>query len=68
MKRGTLQSFDAGSYTASVLITGSTGVLLTAVAVARNIASGEMTPGRSVAIQFFDIANPSDGVLLAVWT
>jgi hypothetical protein len=38
------------------------------VPVARNIASGELTAGRNVALLLFDPANPKDIVLAAVWT
>jgi hypothetical protein len=37
------------------------------VAVARNIAAGEMVAGRSCAVLFFDAANPQDAVVLAAY-
>ena len=68
MKRGTLRAFDSGTYSASVEVAGSISVWLTGVPVARNIASGELTAGRNVALLLFDPANPKDIVLAAVWT
>ncbi len=66
MKRAVLQSFDAGSYSATVLIAGSFTPLRT-VKVARNIAGAELIAGRSLAIHFFDLSNPDDAVVVAVW-
>jgi hypothetical protein len=68
MKRGTLQAFDSGTYTATVEVAGSISVWLTGVPVARNIASAELVSGRKVALLLFDSANPKDIVLTAVWT
>ena len=68
LKRGTLKLFDAGTYTASVQLTGSLSSWLNGVPVSRAVAAAELTPGRSVAIAFFDAANPQDAVLFAVWT
>jgi hypothetical protein len=68
IRRGILRAFDAGSYKATVEIAGSTAVWLTGIPVARNIASGELTAGRKVAVLFFDASNPNDAVLHAVWT
>jgi hypothetical protein len=63
MRRGILRAFDSGSYKASVEVAGSISVWLTDVPVARNIASGELTAGRNVALLFFDPSNPSDAVV-----
>ena len=68
IRRGTLRSFDAGTYTATVEIAGSIAVWLSGVPVARNIAGAELTAGRNVAVLQFDAANPQDAVLTAVWT
>ena len=48
-------------------ITGSLATWLDAVPVARNIPAGEVTTGRACAVLFFDDANPSDTVVLAVY-
>jgi hypothetical protein len=68
MRRGTLRGFDSGSYTATVEIDGSVASYLSSIPVSRNIASGDLVTGRSVALWFFDTANPQAAVLLAVWT
>jgi hypothetical protein len=68
IRRGTLRSFDSGTYTATVEISGSISVWLSGVPVARNVASAELVAGRSVAILQFDTSNPQDAVLTAVWT
>ena len=67
IRSGVLRAFDAANYVATVQVTGSLHRSLTGVAVARNIAAAEMTAGRRVAVALFDPANPSDGVLFAVW-
>jgi hypothetical protein len=66
--KATIKSFDSGAYTATVQIAGSLSTYLSGVKVARNIASGEMTAGRSCAVLFFDGGNPSDAVVIGVWT
>lgn len=67
VRRGVLRSFDSGSYTASVQVAGSLAVYLPAVAVSRGLPAGELAAGRSVAVVFFDPANPDDAVVTAVW-
>ncbi len=68
IRSGVLRSFDAGSYTATVQVTGSLQRYVTGLPVARNIAASEMTAGRKVAVVLFDESNPSDAVIFAVWT
>ena len=65
IRRGTLLAFDSGTWTASVLLVGSSRAVT--VAVNRGLDDSELTQGRSVAVCFFDLANPGDSVLLAVW-
>jgi hypothetical protein len=67
IRRGTLRSFDAGGYRATLTLAGSLATDLAGVAVARNLDAAEMLAGRSVAIIFFDAANPDDAVVIAVW-
>ena len=67
-KRGTLKSFNASTYLATVLIEGGLSVYLANIPTSRNIASAEMTAGRKIAVLFFDEANPDDAVITAVWT
>lgn len=68
IKRGILKSFDSGTYTATVQITGSLSVWLEDVPVSRGIPTAEMVTGRNVAVIFLDPGNPSDSVVVAVWT
>jgi len=68
IRKGVVKAFDAGTYKATVQVAGSLSVWLAGVAVARNIAAGEMVAGRSCAVLFFDAANPQDAVVVAVWT
>ena len=67
-RRGTLKSFDTGTFKATVQVTGSLSVWLDDVPVSRSIAGAEMVAGRSVALLFFDSANPEDAVVVAVWS
>jgi hypothetical protein len=64
--RGTLKSFDSGTWTASVQLAGSISNYVT-VPVSRAIDSAELVAGRSVAVLMFDASNPDDAVLTAVW-
>ena len=68
LRRGTVQSFDAGTYEATVQVAGSLSVWLGKVTVARNIPTAEMVSGRGCAVVFFDPVNPTDAVLIAVYT
>lgn len=68
LRRGIIKGFDGTTYKASVQLAGSLGAWLDGIPVARNIASGEMTAGRSCAVVFFDPADPGDAVLMAVYT
>ena len=68
LKKGVLQSFDSGSYTATVQLAGSHKVYLEGVAVARNLQTAEMTVGRKVVVIFFEEHNPKEAVVVAVYT
>ncbi|HEY8172137.1 MAG TPA: hypothetical protein VIH21_03550, partial [Dehalococcoidia bacterium] len=63
-----LKAFNAGTYLASVQLTGSVQQFIDNIPTARDIANAEMVAGRKVAIAFFDPTNPTDAVLFAVWT
>ena len=67
MKHGILRTFDSGTYRAEVSIAGSLGTTLGNIPVARNIATSAMVAGRHAAILFFDISDPTDAVLCAIW-
>ena len=68
MRRGTVQAFDGGAYTATVQLTGSVPTWLEDVRVSRGIPSAEMVTGRNCAVLFLDPANPEEAVVVAVWT
>ncbi len=68
LRKGVLQNFNAGSYTATVQMAGSHKVYLEDITVARNLPAGEMSAGRKVAVIFFDEHNPREAVVVAVYT
>jgi hypothetical protein len=68
MRKGVLKSFDSNSYTATVQLAGSYKVYLEEIAVARNIATGEMISGRKTAVLFFDEYNSREAVVIAVYS
>ena len=68
LKKAVLKSFDSGSYTASLQISGSHKAYLEGVAVARNLPAAEMVLGRRVAVILFDEHNAKDAVVIAVYS
>jgi hypothetical protein len=68
IKKGILKSFNETTYLAAVQIAGSLSVWLDNVPTSRAIAASEMVTGRSVAVLFHDAGNPSDAVVISVWT
>ncbi len=68
IKKGILKSFDSDTYLATVQIAGSLSVWLENIPTSRAIPASEMTAGRSVAVLFHNVGNPSDCVVVAVWT
>jgi hypothetical protein len=68
IKKGILKSFDSGTYLAAVQIAGSLSVWLENIPTSRALPASEMTSGRTVAVLFHDEGNPSDCVVIAVWT
>jgi hypothetical protein len=67
IKRGILQSFDATTYTASVLILEATSAFLTGVPVATHLDGTSAQVGAYCAVLFFDEQNIDDAVVLAVY-
>ncbi len=67
IKKAILRNFDAGSYRATIEITGSGKTYLEGVPVARNLPAVEMSTGRKLAVLFFDEHNVKDAVILAVY-
>ena len=68
LRKGTLRSFNATGYTATVQLAGSYKTYLEDIDVARNLPAGELLTGRKVAIVFFDEYNPKEAVVIAVYT
>ncbi|NQT31131.1 MAG: hypothetical protein HQ588_02250 [Deltaproteobacteria bacterium] len=68
LKKAILKSFDSGSYTATLQLTGSHKAYLDGVTVARNLPAAEMVLGRGVAVILFDEHNAKDAVVIAVYT
>ncbi|MBI2767644.1 MAG: hypothetical protein HYX53_17235 [Chloroflexi bacterium] len=66
--RGTLVSFNSGTYTASVRLDGSQAQSLDNVRVSRGIAAAEMVATRRVLIDTGDTGDLGDVVLYAVHT
>lgn len=67
-RKAELRNFNAGTYTATIRVTGSYKVYLEDVAVARNLPPVEMVTGRGLAVAFFDEFNPREAVVVAVYT
>ncbi len=67
MLRGTVVSFNAGTWLAEVRLDGSPWQSLSGVKTARNIASAEMVVGRAVLVDTGDHGDPGDAVVYAVW-
>ena len=68
IKKGILKSSNSDTYLATVQIAGSLSVWLENIPTSRAIPASEMTSSRNVAILFNDSGNPSDCVVIAVWT
>ncbi len=68
IRQGVLKAWDSGNWLATVQLTGSLQLWLSAVPVSRSIASAEMTVGRKVAVALFDPSNHTDAVVFAVYT
>ena len=67
IEKGVLKSFNGTDFTATVGLTGSYKAYLENISVARNIAPGEMTEGRKVAVLFFDEHNTKEAVVFAIY-
>jgi len=67
IRRGILQSFNATSYTASVLIIEATNYVLSSVPIATSIDGTSAIVGATCAVLFFDESNYTDAVVIAVY-
>jgi hypothetical protein len=65
--RGTVVSFDAGTYTSVLRIDGSTVTTATAVKTARNIAAAELTANRRVLVDTGN-GDADDWLVIAAYT
>ena len=68
IKGGLLQSFNANTYTASVLLFEATSFALTDVPVANHIDGTSAVVGALCAVLFFDEHNPQDAVIIATFS
>lgn len=64
--RATLVAFDAGTYTATLRLAASLSTTLAGVPVSRAIAAAELTPGRALALAWFDASHPLDAMVVGV--
>ena len=67
IKKALIKDFDASTYTAVVQLVGSMGTWLEDIPVSRGIPATEMAAGRRCAVIFFNEANPTDAVVIAVY-
>ena len=67
IRRGILQSFNAASYTASVLIIEATNYVLQSVPISTSVDGTSAIAGAACAVLFFDETNYTDGVIIAVY-
>lgn len=67
IRRGTVKSFDAGTYKATIDVQGSHVQWLADVPTNRGIAAGDMTAGRTVVVIFFEPGDPADAQILSVF-
>ncbi|HZP58583.1 MAG TPA: hypothetical protein VFC53_13690 [Dehalococcoidia bacterium] len=68
VRGGILKAWDNVNWLATVQLTGSLALWLSAVPTSRAIPSAEMVVGRKVAVLLFDPTNPADAVVTAVYT
>jgi hypothetical protein len=67
IRRGIIQAFEPGTYTASVLLLEATSYFLTGVPVANTLDGTSGLAGAMCAVLFFDEHNPQDAVVLATF-
>lgn len=67
IKKAILKAWYAGSYTATIQISGTGKTYLEGIPAARNIPSAEMLAGRKVAVLFWEGSNAGDAVIIGVY-
>ena len=65
--QATLQSFDSGTYTATITLTRSPDTTIASVPVSRAIDAALLTAGKALAVMFFDHFNSSDAMVVGVY-
>ncbi len=63
-----LRAWDGANYLATVEPVGTLPAAIASVPVSRGIAAAEMVTGRYVAVARFSDTNPTDAVVVAVYT
>ena len=66
LKKATIKSYDPGTHTVSVQITGSLAVWLDGVRVATNIPAADVIAGRQCSVLFLDPSNQDDAVVVTI--
>ena len=67
LRKAILKSFDSGTYTATIQVSGSQKVYLEEIAVARNIPAAEMVNGRKLIVAFFNEHRLREAVVVGVY-
>ena len=62
-----IAAFDAGSYTATIILARAPDASLSGIPVSRAISSGLLTVGATVAVLFFDAHNSADAMIVGVY-
>ena len=65
IRRGTLKAYDPVTMLATVQIAGSLSLWLEGIPTSYAVA-GQMVPGRTVAVAFFDDRIPTDAMVVGV--
>lgn len=68
LRKAELKSFNDSEYIATVRLAGSYKAYLEDVTVARNLPAAEMTPGRKVAVLFFEEYSPKEALVIAIYS
>ena len=68
IRKGILKSFNSAGYLATVQMAGSMKAYLEDIPVSRGIPPAQMVAGRYLAVLSFDDTNPTDAVVIAVYT
>jgi len=67
IKKAILKGFNSTDYQATIQLTGSYQAYLVGITVAGNLSAPLMSPGKKIAVVFFDEHNPKEAVVIAVY-